>query len=112
MTSDLTAVWCDVAGEAADWVRPSHIDEQQRLHVHCMAPAWATAMKIIGKGLLERLNAARPSLAITGFVTTTAIRVIVIGPDRWPHVDCLVEALENLWHDAAEVHGPAPLVGP
>ncbi|MBT1184903.1 hypothetical protein HET69_12910 [Streptomyces sp. CJ_13] len=110
MTGELHTLWREVTGDAADWVRPSHIDSQRRLHVHCMAPAWTTATKITGRSWIERWNSEHPSLPISGLVTATAIRVLVIGPDKWPHVQPLIEALERVKQRASQLHGQAPLV--
>ena len=112
MTGELHTLWREVTGDAADWVRPSHIDSQRRLHVHCMAPAWATATKITAKSWITRWNAehSSSSLPISELVTATAIRVLVIGPDKWTHVETLVDALERVKQRASQLHGQAPLV--
>ncbi|MFJ3861762.1 hypothetical protein ACIPRL_36790 [Streptomyces sp. NPDC090085] len=110
MTEELHTLWREVTGDAADWVRPSHIDSQRRLHVHCMAPAWVTATKITGKSWITRWNAEHPSLPISELVSAAAIRVLVIGPDKWTHVETLVGALERVKQRAGQLHGQAPLV--
>ncbi|MEU7260596.1 hypothetical protein AB0B21_33020 [Streptomyces rimosus] len=90
----------------AYWVQPVRLDADRRLHVRCLTRAWSIQMKLLGRPVTARLNAAYPELAVAGLVAATApLRLLVLGPAHWPHHELLTASLETAWHDVTQLYG-------
>ncbi|MGV9278136.1 DciA family protein [Streptomyces griseosporeus] len=76
------------------------------LTVATVSRAWHTQLRLVGHGLVQRLNAALPAPIISSLqVRLEPIRILVTGSRTWTNTRIVDDALLDAWHDAVQVYG-------
>ncbi|MFF9003710.1 DciA family protein [Streptomyces achromogenes] len=76
------------------------------LTVATMSRAWHTQLRLIGHGLIAKLNAVLPTPVISRLhVRLEPVRILVTGSRTWTRTRTVDDALLGAWYDAIQVYG-------
>lgn len=81
------------------------------LTVATVSQAWHTQLRLIGHGLVAKLNAALPAPVINSLrVRLDPVRILVTGSRTWTSTRTVDDALLGAWHDAVQVYGSSTAI--
>ena len=111
-SEDVMAAFQDVWAEVfhgAPVIPQGYVDGT--LTVATVSRAWHTHLRLVGHGLVAKLNKALPAPIISNLrVRLDPVRILVTGSRTWTNTRIVDDALLDAWHDAVQVYGASTAI--
>lgn len=77
------------------------------LTVECVNEAWELQTRLLGGNVIQKINELLSHPTIRAIrVRLAPARILVTGSRTWPSVELLIDALDEVWHDATQIGHP------